>query len=124
VECIAFLAQVDRETAPTSTTMPVVLDHVRMQKGTQVHAGLANHPRFVWHFPPGHGSWMHQVEPWCSLLQRKRLQSAAFADKTPLAERLMACVAEWNAQAHPFRWSTKSVAKVMAKCENPMAKAA
>ena len=29
----------------------------------------------------------------------------------------MAFVAEWNAQAHPFNWSTKSAAKVMAKCE-------
>jgi hypothetical protein len=36
----------------------------------------------------------------------------------------MAFVAEWNEQAHPFQWSTKSVAKVMAKCENPVAKAA
>ena len=29
----------------------------------------------------------------------------------------MTFVAEWNTQAHPFNWSTKSVAKVMAKCE-------
>jgi hypothetical protein len=29
-----------------------------------------------------------------------------------LAERLMAFVAEWNAHAHPFNWSTKSAAKV------------
>ena len=36
----------------------------------------------------------------------------------------MAFVAEWNEHAHPFQWSTKSVAKVMAKCENPMAQAA
>jgi uncharacterized protein involved in tolerance to divalent cations len=52
------------------------------------------------------------------------LQSADFADKKHLAERLMACVAAWNEQAHPFRWSTKSVAKVMAKCDNPVVKAA
>jgi hypothetical protein len=36
----------------------------------------------------------------------------------------MAFIAEWNKQAHPFRWSTKSVAKVIAKGENPVAKAA
>ena len=34
-----------------------------------------------------------------------------------LAERLMAFVSEWNVYAHPFNWSTTSVAKVMAKCE-------
>jgi len=66
----------------------------------------------------------NQVEQWFSILQRQRLQIADFADKQHLAQRLMAFVAEWNEHAHPFRWSTKSVAKVMAKCENPMAKAA
>jgi transposase len=123
-EFIAFLEQVDRETAPAITTMHVVRDNVRMHKGKQVQAGLAKHPRFVLHFPPVHCSWMNQGEQWFSILQRKRLQIADFADKTHLAERLMAFVAEWNEHAHPFRWSTKSVAKVMAKCENPMAKAA
>ena len=34
-----------------------------------------------------------------------------------LAERLQAFIAEWNQVAHPFKWSTKSVAKVMAKCK-------
>jgi hypothetical protein len=57
-------------------------------------------------------------------LQRKRLQIADFADKHHLAERLLAFVAEWNEHAHPFQWSTKSVAKVMAKCASPMDKAA
>jgi hypothetical protein len=55
---------------------------------------------------------------------RKRLRIADFVDKQHLAERLMAFVAEWNAPAHPFQWSTKSVAKVMAKCEHQVAKAA
>ncbi|MBI2571116.1 MAG: hypothetical protein HYV63_29270 [Candidatus Schekmanbacteria bacterium] len=31
----------------------------------------------------------------------------------------MAFIAEWNQAAHPFNGSTKSVAKVMAKCELP-----
>ena len=124
VECIAFVEHVDREVARHITTMHVVLDHLRMHKGKQVQAWLAKHPRFVFHFPPVHCSWMNQVEQWCSILQRKRLQIADFADKKHLAERLMAFVAEWNEYAHPLRWSTKSVAKVMAKCENPVAKAA
>ena len=123
-ECITFLEQVDREIAPTITTIHIVLDNVRMHKGKQVHAWLTKHPRFVFHFPPVHCSWMNQVEQWFSILQRKRLQIADFVDKPHLAERLMAFVTEWNARAHPFHWSTKSVAKVMAKCESPLAKAA
>jgi hypothetical protein len=67
---------------------------------------------------------MNQVEQWFSILQRQRLQIAALADKPHLAERLMAFVTEWNARAHPFPWSPQSVAKVMAKCESPLAKAA
>lgn len=123
-ECMAFLEHVDREVAPEITKLHVVLDNVRMHKGKQVQAWLRNHPRFVFHFPPVHCSWMNQVEQWFAILQRKRLRIADFADKQHLAQRLMAFVAEWNAQAHPFQWSTKSVAKVMAKCENPLAKAA
>jgi hypothetical protein len=67
---------------------------------------------------------MNQVEQWFSILQRKRLRIAEFTDKQHLSQRLMAFVAEWNAQAHPFQWSTQSVAKVMAKCDSPRAKAA
>jgi hypothetical protein len=60
---------------------------------------------------------MNQVEQWFSILQRKRLRIADFADKKVLAERLAAFIRAWNAIAHPFNWSSKSVAKVMAKCE-------
>jgi DDE superfamily endonuclease/Homeodomain-like domain len=124
VEFITFLEHVDREIAPRITTIHVVLDNVRMHKGKKVQAWLAKHPRFVFHFPPVHCSWMNQVEQWFSILQRKRLRIADFADTPHLAQRLMAFVAEWNAHAHPFQWSTKSVAKVMAKCESTLAKAA
>jgi transposase len=124
VECIAFLEQMDREIVPAITTIHVMLANVRMHKGKQAQAWLVKHPRFVFHFPPVHCSWMNQVEQWFSLLQRKRLQIADFADKKQRSERLLAFVAEWNTHAHPFRWSTKSVAKVMAKCEHPAAKAA
>jgi transposase len=123
-EFMAFLEHVDREVAPEITKLHVVLDNVQIHKGKQVQAWLRNHPRFVFHFPPVHCSWMNQVEQWFSILQRKRLRIADFADKQHLAQRLMAFVAEWNECAHPFQWSTKSVAKVMAKCENPLAKAA
>ena len=60
---------------------------------------------------------MNQIEQWFSILQRKRLRISDFAKLDDLAERLMAFVSEWNVYAHPFNWSTTSVAKVMAKCE-------
>jgi hypothetical protein len=53
-----------------------------------------------------------------SILQRKRLAIADFADKAHLAERLHTFVKEWNEYAYPFHWTKKSVTKIMAKCEN------
>ena len=60
---------------------------------------------------------MNQVEQWFGILKRKRLRIVDFRDKEKLAERLMAFVSDWNQVAHPFNWTTKSVAKVMAKCQ-------
>jgi len=117
VEFIAFLEYVDRQVPAEITTIHMVLDNLIMHKGKKVRAWLTEHPRFVFHHPPVHCSWMNQVEQWFGILQRKRLGIPDFADKTVLAERLMAYVAYWNQYAHPFNWSTKSVAKVMAKCQ-------
>ena len=118
VEFIAFLEQLDREIPVTVTTIHVVLDNLRMHKGKQVQAWLARHPRFVFHHPPVHCSWMNQVEQWFGILQRKRLRIADFASKEHLAERLMAFVREWNERAHRFNWTAKSFEKVLAQCES------
>lgn len=117
VEFIAFLEMLDREIDARVTVIPGVLDNRRMHKGKQVRAWLAKPPRFVFPHRPVHCSWMNQVEQWFSILQRERLCMADFADKAALAERLPAFIREWNEIAHPFAWSTKSVTKIMAKCE-------
>jgi transposase len=123
-EFIEFLEQLDREIPAAITSVHLVMDNLRMHTGKQVQAWLARHPRFKFHHPPVHCSWMNPVEQWFSILQRKRLAIADFADKAALAERLHAFVKEWNEHAHPFKWTTKSVAKIMAKCETPVAKVA
>jgi transposase len=117
-EFIAFLEQLDREFGPEITLIHLVLDNLRMHKGKKVQAWLAKHPRFVFHHPPVHCSWMNQVEQWFSILQRKRLAIVDFASKAELAEKLQQFIAQWNEQAHPFNWTKKSVAKIMAKCES------
>jgi transposase len=116
-EFIAFLEMLDRQFGPEVTLIHVVLDNLRMHKGKKVQAWLAKHPRFVFHHPPVHCSWMNQVEQWFSILQRKRLAIVDFASKAELAEKLQQFIAQWNEQAHPFTWTRKSVAKVMAKCQ-------
>jgi len=119
VEFIAFLSQLEQELPSAKMRVYLVMDNLKMHKGKQVQAWLATHPRFVCHFVPVHCSWMNQVEQWFSILQRKRLRISDFTNRDDLAERLMAFVAQWNAHAHPFNWSSKSAAKVMAKYEAP-----
>lgn len=116
-EFIEFLEQLDREIPAGITTVHLVMDNLRMHTGRQVQAWLAKHPRFKFHHPPVHCSWMNQVEQWFSILQRKRLAIADFKDKAHLAGRLRAFVQEWNEHAHPFEWTRKSVARIIAKCE-------
>jgi len=125
-EFIPLLAQLNREIPSSVRRISLVLDNSSVHHGKQVQIWLAHHPRFVCHFLPTHCSWMNQIEQWFSIIQRKRLQISDFPNLDHLAERLMAFVAQWNAHAHPFNWSTKSAAKVMAKCEasTPLAIAA
>ena len=42
-------------------------------------------------------------------------------NKADLALKIHQFIAQWNEQAHPFNWSTKSVAKVMADAPAAMA---
>ena len=89
--------------------------NVSTHHGKEVTRWFAKHPRFVVHFTPVHCSWMNQVEQWFSILQRKRLRIVDFISKDHLRVKLEPFIREWNQQAHPFNWSTKSVAKVMAE---------
>jgi transposase len=89
-------------------------DNARPHHGKQVRAWWLAPLRFVVHFTPVHCAWLNQVEQWFSLLQRKRLRIVDFASKADLQAQLMHCIAQWNEVAHPFNWTTKSVAKVMA----------
>jgi hypothetical protein len=57
---------------------------------------------------------VNQVEQWFGILQRKRLRIADFDSTDHLRAKIEQFIQEWNQHAHPFNWSTKSVAKVMA----------
>lgn len=117
IEFIEFLEQLEATFGPHLTHIHLVMDNVRMHKGKLVQEWLSHHPRFECHFPPAHCSWLNQVEQWFSILQRKRFRIADFESLEHLAERLQTFIKEWNAHAHPFNWTNKSAAKVMAKCD-------
>ena len=124
VEFIELLEALDAKTPAPVTTIHLVCDNVSVHHGKQVRAWLGRHPRFQMHFTPVHCSWMNQVEQWFSLLQRKRLCAPNFADLGALEERVLAFIAEWNEHAHPFRWTSKSFDRVLAKIDASLAEAA
>jgi transposase len=113
-ECIAFLEQLDQELDKRVTKIHLVCNNVSTHRGQEGRKWLAKHPRFLCHFTPVHCSWMNQVEQWFSILQHKRLRIVDVACKDQLRAQIEQFMAEWNQQAHPCNWSTKSVAKVMA----------
>jgi transposase len=113
-EFIAFLEHVDHAMTAAMKTIHLVCDHVSTHHGKKVRKWLVNHSRFVVHFTPVHCAWMNQVAQWFSILQRKRLRIVDFESKDHLRQKLEQFIREWNVPAHPFNWSTKSVAKVMA----------
>jgi len=121
VEFIDFLEYLDCEIPSSVTLIHMVLDNVPTHHGKQVRKWLAAHPRFCFHFLPVHCSWLNQVEQWFSILQRKRFRISDFKDKAELAVKIAQFIAEWNAHAHPFNWSTKSVAKIMAGADAAVA---
>lgn len=124
VEFIELLEEIDRLTPDHITVIHLVCDNVRMHKGKLTCAWLAKHERFRMHFTPVHCSWMNQVEQWFSIIQRKRLSSPNFPDLNVLEQRILAFIKEWNETAHPFKWTSKSFQKILARVEAALASAA
>ena len=115
-EFVSFLDLLDAMIPERVTLVHLILDNLRVHRGKAVKAWLDRHPRFILHFPPVHCSWMNQVEQWFSILQRKALRVADFEGTLTLDRHLHGFIAHWNRFAHPFNWTTRSVAKVLAKC--------
>jgi DDE superfamily endonuclease len=124
VEFIELLEKINRDTPEAVTLLHLLCDNLSVHHGKLVRAWLAKHPRFQMHFTPVHCSWMNPIEQWFSILQRKRLVAPNFEDLAALEERVVAFIAEWNEIAHPFKWTTKSFDKMLAKVDAAIAAAA
>jgi transposase len=113
-EFMALLEALDAELDEHIHIVHLVCDNVSTHQGKEVRKWFANHPRFVVPFAPVHCAWMNHVEQWFRIVQRKRLRIIDFESKDHLRAKLEQFMQEWNQHAHPFHWSTKSAAKVMA----------
>lgn len=123
VECMRFLAHLDRLIPATTTSIHLICDNVSVHHGKAVRAWLADHPRFRFHFLPVHCSWMNQVEQWFSILRRKRLRNVNFTGLADLAAQIATFIDRWNDTAHPFRWTAASFDHVLASVEAALAEA-
>lgn len=123
VELIAFLGYLNKQIPAHITRVHIVCDNLRVHRGKKVLQWLSAHRRFAFCFTPVHCSWMNQVEQWFSILQRKRFKISNFASPEDLRDKVYKYIEQWNQKAHPFKWTTKSVAKIMAYAE-PLKEAA
>ena len=121
VEYLALLEHLDQAIPTSTTTIHLLADNVSVHHGKLVRRWLADHPRFRAHFTPVHCSWMNPVEQWFGILRRKRLRSPNFADLAALQRAILQFIAEWNEIARPFRWTTRSFEKILAKVDAAIA---
>ena len=121
LEYLTLLEHLDQAIPAAITTIHLLADNVSVHHGKLVRQWLATHPRFVAHFTPVHCSWMNPVEQWFGILRRKRLRSPNFPDLAALQAAIHQFITEWNAIAHPFRWTTKSFEKILAKVDAALA---
>ena len=121
VEFIDFLESLEKSLPEGKTVIHLIMDNVPTHHGKKVREWLKKHPRFNFHFTPVHCSWLNQVEQWFGILQRKRFRIADFAHKKDLQEKIENFIRQWDEKAHPFNWTTKSVAKIMAGRPEKMA---
>jgi len=121
IENLALLEHLDQAIPASVTTIHLLADNVSVHHGKLVRQWLAAHPRFIAHFTPVHCSWMNPIEQWFGILRRKRLRSPNFPDLAALQRAILGFIAEWNEIAHPFRWTTRSFEKILAKVDAAIA---
>ena len=105
-EFCELLALLDEQT-PLGQPIHLILDPVSSHRSAEVNAWLAARPlrTFLFHFLPVHASWLSFIEVWFSILSRKCLRRADFADASIATQEIEAFMRTYNAHmAHPFEW--------------------
>jgi len=102
-ELLALLAA----QTPVGQPIHLILDPVSSHWCAEVAGWLQAHPQrtFVFHFLPVHASWLSFIEVWFSILSRKCLRRADFANLTIASQQIEAFMLTYNTHlAHPFEW--------------------
>ena len=82
-----------------------VVDNGSSHRGARTEARLRERwPQIRVVHTPVHASWLNQVEPYFSVVQRKVLDPDDFASLDELAATLLAFGPRYSAIATPFEW--------------------
>lgn len=106
-DCIAFLKKLD-ETYSEHQKIRLVLDNHSAHISKETRSYLDTMPqRFVFVFPPTHGSWLNLIENQFSKMTRSMLRGIRVASKQELIDRIHQYFEEINAAPVVFRWKYK-----------------
>jgi hypothetical protein len=72
-------------------------------------AWLAAHPNVTFHFTPTSASWLHQVDIWFGIFQRKTVRNASFTSINQLIGTIGDFTVAYNENATPFVWRKREV---------------
>jgi transposase len=104
---IAFLCQIDRETAPDKQ-IHVIADNYAAHKHPKVQQWLRHHPRFHLHYTPTSASWLNMVERLFRDLSQQRLRRGVFHRVRELIAAIQQYIADHNRHPKPFVWTAKA----------------
>ncbi len=108
-EWLAFLRQVDRQTAK-GLDLHLILDNYQTHKHPEVKKWLEKHPRFHMHFIPTSSSWLNLVERVFGDLTEKCVRRGVFRSVAQLIAAIEGFLEHRNKNPKPLVWAASSEA--------------
>ena len=99
-----------------------IVDNCSAHRGLRAVQPLRNrYSQLTLVHAPIHASWLHQIEIYFSIVQRKVLTPDHFPDLNSVAQRLLNFRYYWEDKAKPFEWkfTRKDLAELLGKIGNP-----
>ena len=117
-EFLAFLRQIDRETAP-ELELHLIVDNYGTHKHGRVRNWLRRHRRFHLHFTPTSASWLNLVERFFAEITRKRIRRRSFKSVAELVATVQDYIKQNNQNPKPFRWTKRAneILEKVARCK-------
>ena len=96
-----------------------VVDNGTIHRGQRAIDRLQTRwPNLILVHTPVHASWLHQIEIFFSILQRKALTPADFSSQRAVADRILGFQHHYQTVARPFEWrfTRHDLARLLTRC--------